>query len=337
MRDGALLGGQARCRRSGNSTVNLTGQVYQTPDWVRMDDRAVVQTVVAIKAIGESMSSADQSPTDYKARLADRLNELMKERGKSRADLVRVLECSESKVSKILRGDVSVSRFELIAVLDELGVEGEERADLEHLGDAARQRRPKTPWGAAIPDRLRKFFNTEETARVIESYRPDLLHGLVQTPAYARAVLQTNSALRPEDVERLGQARTARQARLDSLTPPELTLVIPERVLHTEVGGPEVMDEQMRHLKRIASREHVTVRVIPDEAGLTDALFFPFTILTPSGARRKTVYLETLTDGLFVDEESRVTHYELVYKKLLGVALSPEESLTKVDSVILQP
>lgn len=283
------------------------------------------------------MSSADQSPTDYKARLAVRLNKLMGERGKPRADLVRVLKCSESKVGKILRGENALSRLELAAVLDELGVDGEDRADLEHLGEEARRRRPKTPWGAAIPDRLRKFFNTEETAKVIESYRPDLLHGLVQTPAYARAVLQTNSAFGPNDVERLVQARMARQARLDSSTPPELTLVITGRVLRNDVGGREVMTEQLRHLEQIASRPHVTIRVIPDEAGLTDALFFPFTVLTPTSAPRKTVYVETLTDGLFVDEESRVDHYEQVFKKLLAVALSPEETLTLLDSVVSQP
>ncbi|MGZ3140779.1 helix-turn-helix domain-containing protein [Lentzea chajnantorensis] len=283
------------------------------------------------------MSSADQSPTDYKGRLADRLNELLEDRGKKRADLVRVLACSESKVGKILRGEVSVSRLELIAVLDALDVHGEDRADLEHLGEAARRRRPKTPWGAAIPDRLRKFFNTEETARVVESYRPDLLHGLVQTPAYARAVLRTNSSLRAADVEHLVQARMARQARLNSPNPPEFTLVILDRVLRNDVGGSEVMAEQLRYLAEIAARPHVTVRVIPEEVGLTDALFFPFTVLTPPGARPKTVYVETLTDGLFVDEESRVAHYELVFARVLEAALSAEETLARLDSVISQP
>ncbi|WP_440901480.1 Scr1 family TA system antitoxin-like transcriptional regulator [Actinosynnema sp.] len=39
---------------------------------------------------------------------------------------------------------------------------------------------------------MRKFLSTEETARRIESYRPDLLDGLVQTEDHARAVISTH-------------------------------------------------------------------------------------------------------------------------------------------------
>ncbi|WP_367132011.1 helix-turn-helix domain-containing protein [Saccharothrix sp. HUAS TT1] len=268
------------------------------------------------------MTTSGQSPTDYRARLAERLKELMRRSGKERADIMRTLGCSVSKVGTILRGDTSVPPLELAALLDLFGVEGEERADLLHLGEEARRRRPKTPWGSAIPDRLRKFFNTEETARRIELYRPDLLHGLVQTEAYARAVIETNATLRPEDVERLVQARMARQARLTGPNPPDYTLVIRQSVLRAPVGTPEIRFEQLAHLKKLAGLPHVTIRVIPDSVGLTSALYFPFMILTPPADRAKTVYLETLTDGLLVDEESRISHYEAVFRELLAISVT---------------
>ncbi|MEU4765337.1 helix-turn-helix transcriptional regulator [Actinosynnema sp. NPDC023794] len=266
------------------------------------------------------MTTSGQSPTDYRARLAERLKELMRRSGKDRADIMRTLGCSVSKVGTILRGDTSVPPLELVALLDLFAVEGEERADLLHLGEEARRRRPKTPWGAAIPDRLRKFFNTEETARKIELYRPDLLHGLVQTEAYARAVIETNSTLRPTEVEQLVQARMARQARLTGPNPPDYTLVIRQSVLRAPVGTPETRFEQLKHLKELSGLPHVTIRVIPDDIGLTSALYFPFMILTPPADRAKTVYVETLTDGLLVDEESRISHYEAVFQDLLAVS-----------------
>ncbi|MCE7000379.1 helix-turn-helix domain-containing protein [Saccharothrix sp. S26] len=268
------------------------------------------------------MTTSGQSPTDYRARLAERLKELMRRSGKDRADIMRTLGCSVSKVGTILRGDTSVPPLELAALLDLFGVEGEERADLLHLGEEARRRRPKTPWGAAIPDRLRKFFNTEETARTIESYRPDLLHGLVQTEDYARAVIRTNSALRPTEVDRLVQARMARQARMTGPNPPEFTMVITQAVLRAPVGSPETRFGQLQHLKKLSRMPHITIRVIPDEVGLTGALYFPFSILTPSGGRAKTVYVETLTDGLLVDEESRISHYEAVFRELVAVSVT---------------
>ena len=266
------------------------------------------------------MTTSGQSPTDYRARLAERLKELMRRSGKDRADIMRTLGCSVSKVGTILRGDTSVPPLELAALLDLFEVGGEERADLLHLGEEARRRRPKTPWGSAIPDRLRKFFNTEETARKIDLYRPDLLHGLVQTEAYARAVIETNTALRPPEIDQLVQARMARQARLTGPNPPDYTLVIRQSVLRAPVGTPETRFEQLQHLEKLSELSHVTIRIIPDDVGLTSALYFPFMILTPSGDRAKTVYVETLTDGLLVDEESRISHYEAVFQELLAVS-----------------
>ncbi|GAA2666082.1 MULTISPECIES: helix-turn-helix transcriptional regulator [Actinosynnema] len=277
--------------------------------------------------------SSGPTPTDQRARLADRLRELARERGVQRADVQRVLGCSESKVGKILRGDVSVVPLELAALLDLFGVEGEARADLERLGEESRRRRPKTPWGTAVPDRLRKFFNTEETARRIESYRPDLLHGLVQTEDYARAVISTNRSLRPDEVERLVQARMARQARLTGTSPPELVLVVREAVLEAPVGTAAVRRGQLAHLKRLVDGGRAVLRVVPGSAGLTGALFFPFTVLTPPGGRARNVYVETLTDGLLVDEENRVAHYSAVFQELLDVALSPAGSAGLLDRV----
>jgi transcriptional regulator with XRE-family HTH domain len=266
------------------------------------------------------MTSSGQSPTDYRAGLAQRLKDLMRRSGKSRADIQQTLGCSSSKVGTILRGDTSVSPLELAALVDLFEVDDEERADLLHLGEEARRRRPRTPWGSAIPDRLRKFFNTEETARRIELYRPDLLDGLVQTEDYARAVIRTNPALSLHDVERLVQARMARQARLTGPNPPDYVLVIRQSVLRAPVGTPRTRSDQVRHLKEVSGLPHVTIRVIPDAVGLTGALYFPFSLFTPAGDRPKTVYVETLTDGLLVDEESRISHYEAVFEELLEVS-----------------
>ncbi|MEU5693790.1 helix-turn-helix transcriptional regulator [Actinosynnema sp. NPDC020468] len=279
------------------------------------------------------MTSSGQNPTDYRAGLAERVRALMERTGTSRADVQRTLGCSVSKVGTILRGDTSIAPLELVALLDLFGVRGDERADLLHLGEEARRRRPKTPWGSAIPDRLRKFFNTEETARRIELYRPDLLHGLVQTEAYARAIIETNSALSPTEVDRLVQARMARQTRLTGPNPPDYTLVIRESVLHTPVGTPAVRKAQIARLRELAALDHIAIRVVAADAGLTGALYFPFMILTPAGDRAKTVYVETLTDGLLVDEESRISHYESVFAELMDIALGPAETLRLLDRV----
>ncbi|MEU5693788.1 helix-turn-helix transcriptional regulator [Actinosynnema sp. NPDC020468] len=275
----------------------------------------------------------EQNPTSYKLQLGAALERFRLRAGLPRKAAADELGCSEGKIGTIERGDVAIRAAELKVVLDLYGVTGDERADVEHLASEAKRRRPRTPWGSVIPDRLKKFFTTEETAVAIDAYLPELLHGLVQTENYARAVLSTNSAFRPEEVERLVYARMARQALLETSDAPALTLVVPESVIRAQVGGPAVMVEQLAHLRRLARRSEITIRVIPTALGAHAGSGLPFTILTPPQGRRRMVYVETLTDGLFVDEPLRVAKYEVAFREMLGQALSPTASTALIASV----
>ncbi|PRY43310.1 helix-turn-helix domain-containing protein [Umezawaea tangerina] len=275
----------------------------------------------------------EQSPSSYKGQLGMELKRLREAAGLDFEDAARVLGCSVSKIRTIERGQVSVRPTELRPLLDEYRVGPAERADLEHLAEQSRRRRPRTPWGSAVPDRLRRFFNAEETAAVIRAYQPNLLHGLVQTEGYARAVIETNSSVPRGDVDRLVQARLARQARLTSERPPELHLVVDEHVLRAPVGGAKVMREQLRHLAALARRGEVRVRVIPTGVGVHPGTSSPsFMVLSPP-SRPNIVYVETLTDGLFVDEQERLARYETVMVEMQALALSEADSLLLVDTV----
>jgi len=275
----------------------------------------------------------DTSPTLYKLELGDALRRFRDRAGLDRADAAATLRCSVAKIRTIEIGAVGIRPAELKELLDRYGVAGDERADVEHLAELARQRKPRTPWGSAIPDRLRRFFATEETAVGIQVYQPWLLHGLVQTERYAHAVLSTNSSLSTQDVDRLVQARMARQARLTSEHPPTLQLVIDQDVLHRRAGDVEIQREQLEHLSKIGRSGLAEVRVIPSTIGLHAGSGVPFLVLTPAGNRERVVYVETYTDGLFVDEPERVERHEIAMREMLRLALAHDESLSLVDTV----
>ncbi|KAA2253329.1 helix-turn-helix domain-containing protein [Solihabitans fulvus] len=276
-----------------------------------------------------------QSPSDYKIRLGEKLTELREAAGFSRLDAAHALECSESKVGKIERGAVGMLPAELDRLLNFYGVEGEDRADLLQLGDEARRRRPKTPWGSAIPDRLRKYFPTEETATLIRAYQPELVHGLAQTEDYARAIILANPLHSPRDAERLVQARMARQTRLMAAEPPRLDLVLSEAAIRRAVGGADVMRAQLMRLKSLQAVPNITLRVIPFAAGAHAATGFSFTLFTPPD-RPVIAYVENLTDGLFVSDAQRVENYELIFDALGTCTLSPQDTLALVDTVAEQ-
>ncbi|MGW4111909.1 helix-turn-helix domain-containing protein [Actinosynnema sp. NPDC004786] len=279
----------------------------------------------------------DASPVLYKAELGEALRRAREQVGLEREDAARALGCSVSKIRTIERGQVSIRPAELRDLLDSYRVDPSERADLEHLADLARQRKPRTPWGSAVPDRLRRFFAAEETAAVIQVYQPALFHGLVQTERYARAVIGTNSSLSRSDADRLVQARLARQAVLTAERPPAVHLTLDEHVLRTPVGGREVLVEQLRHVLDLVRRDVVEVRVIPTSVGAHAGTGAPlFTILTPPG-RPNVVYAETLTDGLFIDDPERIGRYEAAMAEMNATALTPAASMSLMDTVVGQP
>jgi transcriptional regulator with XRE-family HTH domain len=280
------------------------------------------------------MSEQAHSPSDYKLLLGQELTTKRKDAAKTRLEAADALGCSEAKIGTIERGRSAISPLELRGLLALYRVPAEQRAQIEALAANARKRRAPTPWGAAVPPRLKQYFHAEETAREIRHFHTFLLHGLVQTQDYARAVIGHNRSLRPAEVEQLVQARMARQAWLTSDRPTRLTEVVPEAVLRSRLGGSDVMRGQLAHLTDLVSRDVIDLRIIPIGAGMYSGGGYCFTILTPAAEQRRTmVYMENLTDGVFVDDEPRVEQYEAAFVEMLDLALSQEATLQLLATV----
>ncbi|MDX8051242.1 helix-turn-helix transcriptional regulator [Lentzea sp. BCCO 10_0798] len=291
-----------------------------------------------------------QGPSDFKKSLGKRLGELMERAGVEKSEVAEMLDCSVSKVFRIVSGGVGVNPSELDRLLDFLGVEAKEREELKLLGKEAKKRRPPTPWGSAVPDSLRKYFGTEESASLIRAYDPETVNGLAQTETYMRSMIEASPLHRPGDVPRLVQARMARKHLLDKrLTgehPPRLHLLLSEGAVRREVGGAGAMRDQLCHLielsggkrgggKRRGDSGPVVVQVVPFAAGAHAACGLPFTLFTrPDG--QVVAYNENLTDGLFVSEAGRIESYELTWQSLLNSALSPQKSVELLDTVATQ-
>jgi hypothetical protein len=69
-------------------------------------------------------------------------------------------------------------------------------------------------------------------------YETRVVHGLLQTPAYAETILP------PEKVAQ----RLARQQVFDRGTPPFFEALLDESVLYRKLGNPEIMADQLTHL-----------------------------------------------------------------------------------------
>ncbi|MBY8870972.1 helix-turn-helix transcriptional regulator [Micromonospora sp. PLK6-60] len=136
----------------------------------------------------------------------------------------------------------------------------------------------------AAPPWLREWISVEREATLIRWFEPSLIPGLLQTEAYARAVLRGGRMLRESEVEQRLTSRLERQAILARESPPEVVAVVDEAVLRRAVGEPAVMVEQFEHLLRLTEQPHVTLLVVPADAGMHAGLAGPFILAqTPDG------------------------------------------------------
>ncbi|WP_405092878.1 helix-turn-helix transcriptional regulator [Micromonospora sp. NBC_01392] len=172
----------------------------------------------------------------------------------------------------------------------------------------------------AAPPWFREWISVEREATLIRWFEPSLVPGLVQTEAYARAVLRGGRMLRESEVEQRITSRMERQAILGRETPPEVVAVIDEAVLRRAVAEPAVMVEQFEHLLRVTEQPNVTVHVVPAEAGMHAGLAGPFILArTPDGG--EVAHVDTPLRAHVTDRSEDVDNLRRRWESLRGEAL----------------
>ncbi|WP_432042267.1 helix-turn-helix domain-containing protein [Streptomyces cadmiisoli] len=186
----------------------------------------------------------------------------------------------------------------------------------------------------AFPDWSRRFMDYAERAVAVREYAAHVVPGLLQTEAYARAVLSVGRTLgSKEQLEERVTARMGRQERLSGPDRPELWVVLDEAVLRRPVGGRAVMREQLERLLDAGAEPHVTVQVLPFDQGEHDVMGGSLTLLTlPDGS--EVAYTEGAHHGRLIEDQGEVRSFALTYDRLRAAALPPLMSLGMIRSVM---
>jgi transcriptional regulator with XRE-family HTH domain len=173
-----------------------------------------------------------------------------------------------------------------------------------------------------------QYLQIEEAAATLRSWEPLVVHGLLQTEDYARALTTGTGVGDSEDrVDQLVAARLERQAILDRDDPPRLCSILDADVLRYEIGGPGVMRDQLEHLLELARRPNIALHFIPDGAGAHPGLLGSMMIAGFANHERPDVaYLETPLAGLLVEDAADVAQVTLLFDILRGEALSQRAS-----------
>lgn len=277
----------------------------------------------------------DQSVTSRRRKLGKELRVLRERHGLTIERVAEHLECSHPKISRIELGKQAIRKLDLRMLLDLYEVaDAAERAAFTALATgAASQRSWFVPYNDVLPPKFDTYLDLEADATALYYYGNSIIHGLLQTEDYARALI---SAYRrdysTERIDRLVGLRMDRQAVLERSRPPALWIILDEAVLRRPVGDATVMARQLTHLVTLSSRPDITVQLLPLHTGVHAAIGGAFTIIKLREAN-DVLYVDSVAGNLYLEEPEVVEARELMFNHLRAEALPPAESAALITTI----
>lgn len=179
----------------------------------------------------------------------------------------------------------------------------------------------------ALPGWVEPYLDLEATAADIRSYETQLVHGLLQTEDYARAVIELGNTTTEAEITRRVEARLSRKDILNRVRSPRLWAVIDEGALRRPIGSERVMRDQLQHLIDITEHPAITLQVLPFQAGGHAALGGSFTILQFKEIELPgVVYIEQLTSALYLERPAETEVYLTMFERGASQAETVEET-----------
>jgi transcriptional regulator with XRE-family HTH domain len=187
-----------------------------------------------------------------------------------------------------------------------------------------------------IRDWAQPYTNMEARASRINMYNPQLIPGIFQTRAYARALmLVSQPEISQQALERQVEGRLIRRRILEGPEPLNYWSILDESVLARRFGDdPVIMREQLGDLLIMAQRPNITLQVLPFEAGHHGLMDGSVTLLSfPDGP--DAAYLEGAdAAGQLVESTRAVTRYARIYSHLQLMSLPPAASLDLIRTTM---
>ena len=250
-------------------------------------------------------------PTVRRMLVGAQLRRLRTDLGLSRAEAAEAIRASEWKIHRLENGQVRFKERDLADLLTLYGVTDPDQVE-ELLVLAADANTPGwwQRYGDVLPVWFRNYVDLEAAATLIRTYEGQFIPGLLQTDDYVRALVHgAHLEDSNDEVGRRVRLRMARQTLLTREQPPRLWAVVDEAALRRPVGGPEIMRAQLERLLEASKLPNVTLQILGFGAGAHPAMGSSFSILRFPEELPDLVYLEHLTNAVYLDKRPEVERY----------------------------
>ncbi|SEE53867.1 Helix-turn-helix domain-containing protein [Streptomyces sp. 2112.3] len=187
---------------------------------------------------------------------------------------------------------------------------------------------------ASIPDYGRAVLDEETKAARIQVFESSLIPGLLQTNAYAHALIRKSLPGECEErVCELAATRMRRKRVFDREESPFYWAIMDEAALKRPVGGAKCMTEQIDHILTMTQSPHTSIQVLPFNQGEHPLLAGSLTLLTLRNGTA-TGYAESFASGESVESPRRVLQLTQRFDIARSMALPEDGSLDLIRSYL---
>ncbi|WP_031225232.1 helix-turn-helix domain-containing protein [Streptomyces roseochromogenus] len=243
--------------------------------------------------------------------------------GLSQSGLSAELHIDEETLASIEQGRRPL-KYNIAEMCDErLGAKGMLAAGVENMPEVDQ-----------FPLWAEEYMDQEKVAIALSWYDNAVIPGLLQSEAYARAVLQNRvPAYEEEELEQTLRLRLDRQEILRRKNPPTLSFVVWEPALLVKVGAEAVRKDQLRYLRETAELPCVSLQVLSLDSPFHAGLNGPFTLLeTPD--HQNLAYTESQRGSQLVSDLEEVSRLTRKYAMLRTQALTVQDSMGLLDRLL---
>jgi transcriptional regulator with XRE-family HTH domain len=261
--------------------------------------------------VSGDVRSSGGAPTVMRMVLGRRLQDLRERAGFTYEEAGAALEVTHSTIRRMEKAEVSLKILYVDRLLRTYGVT--DPNEIESFLALVREANQPGWWHRyrdVLPDWFSAHVSLEVEAALIRAYEPHYVHGLLQTPDYARTVLRAGLPHVAEaEINRLVDLRIERQSLLTRPEAPRFWGVMDETVFR-RAADPKVLRAQVDRLIEAAALPNVTLQVMPFAAGPHPAMYGPFCIFRFRFPELPDiVYSESLRGAVYIDDRDDVSMY----------------------------
>jgi transcriptional regulator with XRE-family HTH domain len=278
--------------------------------------------------VSEARSAGGTSaPTVLRMILSKRLKDLRENAGVSLEEAAKALRVTPLTIRRMEKAEVGLKILYVEKLLHTYGVDQQESDEFIGMAEQAGQPGWWHRYRDVLPGWFTAYVSLESDAKILRTYEPHYVTGLLQTPPYAWAILRAGFPHdTDEDLERRVDLRLRRQSTLTRPDAPTLWVVMEEAVLHRAVSGPVVMREQIDRLFEVMDLPNVSIGIVPFAAGAHVGAFAPFTYFRfEEPELPDVVYTEILSGSVYLDQRPDVVAHLEAHNRM-SLLTSPSTS-----------